>query len=243
METVLTPEISVVILCYRSGDFAKIFYNKVSEVLRRNNLDYEIVLVGNYRPETNDDTPEIIKEISNSDSRVRTVIKEKLKPEEAMGWDMRSGFEAAVGKTILVIDGDGQMPPEDIPRLYNKLVKERLDLCKGRRISRGDGPYRKFISMVFNAVMHLLFPGIVSNDINGKPKIFTRYAYSKMKLESNDWFIDAEIMIQARRLNFRIGEMEVEFHENPKRRSFISFKANLEFIKNIITYRLKEFQA
>jgi len=243
MEKVLTPEISVVILCYRSGDFAKIFYNKVSEVLRRNNLDYEIVLVGNYRPETNDDTPEIIKEISNSDSRVRTVIKEKLKPEEAMGWDMRSGFEAAVGKTILVIDGDGQMPPEDIPRLYNKLVKERLDLCKGRRISRGDGPYRKFISMVFNAVMHLLFPGIVSNDINGKPKIFTRYAYSKMKLESNDWFIDAEIMIQARRLNFRIGEMEVEFHENPKRRSFISFKANLEFIKNIITYRLKEFQA
>ena len=243
MEKVLTPEISVVILCYRSGDFAKIFYNKVSEVLRRNNLDYEIVLVGNYRPETNDDTPEIIKEISNSDSRVRTVIKEKLKPEEAMGWDMRSGFEAAVGKTILVIDGDGQMPPEDIPRLYNKLVKEKLDLCKGRRISRGDGPYRKFISMVFNAVMHLLFPGIVSNDINGKPKIFTRYAYSKMKLESNDWFIDAEIMIQARRLNFRIGEMEVEFHENPKRRSFISFKANLEFIKNIITYRLKEFQA
>src|SRR3989344_3135387 len=241
MEKVLTPEISVVILCYRSGDFAKIFYNKVSEVLRRNNLDYEIVLVGNYRPETNDDTPEIIKEISNSDSRVRTVIKEKLKPEEAMGWDMRSGFEAAVGKTILVIDGDGQIPPEDIPRLYNKLVKERLDLCKGRRISRGDGPYRKFISMVFNAVMHLLFPGIVSNDINGKPKIFTRYAYSKMKLESNDWFIDAEIMIQARRLNFRIGEMEVEFHENPKRRSFISFKANLEFIKNIITYRLKEF--
>ena len=111
------------------------------------------------------------------------------------------------------------------------------------RKNRKDGLDRKFISMVFNAVMHLLFPGIVSNDINGKPKIFTRYAYSKMKLESNDWFIDAEIMIQARRLNFRIGEMEVEFHENPKRRSFISFKANLEFIKNIITYRLKEFQA
>lgn len=242
MNPLSVPEISVIILCYRSGEYVRIFYKKVSDILCQNNLDYEIVLVGNYRPETNDNTPEIVKEISASDSRVRTVIKEKKKPEQAMGWDMRSGFEAATGQTIAVIDGDGQMPPEDIPKLYDKLTKEHLDLCKGRRISRGDGLYRQFVSIVFNALMHLLFPGIVSNDINGKPKIFSREAYEKMKLKSNDWFIDAEIMLRARHFGMRVGEIEVKFHENEKRQSFISFKANFEFIKNIILYRIKEFK-
>lgn len=241
MNSTERPEISVVILCYRAGGFARIFYKRVADILNKNNLDYEIILVGNYRPNSGDITPEIIKEIAASDNRVRTVIKEKLKSKEAMGWDMRSGFETATGQTIAIIDGDGQMPPEDIPKLYSKLIKDGLDLCKGKRVSRGDGVYRKFISIIYNFVMNLLFPGIVSNDINGKPKIFTREVYNKFQLESSDWFIDAEIMIQARRLNLRVGEVDVKFHENQERKSFISLKANLEFIKNILAYRIKEF--
>jgi len=90
--------------------------------------------------------------------------------------------------------------------------------------------------------MQLFFPGIITKDINGKPKIFTRQAFEKLQLESNDWFIDAEIMIKARRLGFRVGEVETHFHQNPERQSFISFKANIEFIKNILTWRIKEFR-
>ena len=45
-----------------------------------------------------------------------------------------------------------------------------------------------------------MFPGINAWDINSKPKIITRALYQKMNLESNGWFIDAKIMIIARRL-------------------------------------------
>ena len=89
--------------------------------------------------------------------------------------------------------------------------------------------------------MQILFPGIVSHDINGKPKIFTRNAYDKLKLVSDDWFIDAEIMIKARRYHFKIGEVETKFHKNSERPSFISLKANIEFLKNIVVWRIKEF--
>src|SRR3989344_8955925 len=112
------PEISVVILCYRSGNFARIFYEHVIEILKKYNLNYEIVLVGNYRPNSGDTTPDIVREIARIDPRVVAVIKEKLDPEHAMGWDMRSGLDASTGESITVIDGDGQMPPEDIPRLF-----------------------------------------------------------------------------------------------------------------------------
>ena len=241
MKKFILPEISVVILCYKSGQFARIFYKRVSDVLAKNNLDYEIVLVGNYRPNTGDKTPEVIKEIASSNPRVKAVIKEKTCPEEAMGWDMRSGLEVANGKTITVIDGDGQMPPEDIPRLFRTMKEKGLDLCKAVRKSRGDGLYRKFISRAFNLIMRILFFGI-EGDINGKPKLFTRAVYDKLKLESNDWFIDAEIMIKVRKMNIRIGTIMTDFHKNPERQSFISFKANFEFVKNIIRWRIKEFK-
>jgi len=235
------PKISVVILCYKAGNFAKVFHQKVAKILQNNNLDYEIVLVGNFWADKGDVTPGVVRQIATNEDRTISVIKKKTTKTHSMGWDMRSGLEAATGSTIVVIDGDGQMPPEDIPKLYKKLVDEKLDLCKGKRISRGDGIYRKFISYIFNGIMQLLFPGIISNDINGKPKIFTREAYNKLNLESNDWFIDGEIMIKARRYKFKIGEMETMFYENQERKSFISFKANLEFIKDIITWRLKEW--
>ncbi len=234
------PKISVVILCYKAGNFAKVFHQKVAKILQDNNLDYEIVLVGNFWADKGDITPEVVRQIAINEDRTISVIKKKTTKTHGMGWDMRSGLEAATGSTIAVIDGDGQMPPEDIPKLYKKLVNEKLDMCKGKRISRGDGIYRRFISRIFNEIMQLLFPGIISNDINGKPKIFTREAYNKLNLESNDWFIDAEIMIKASRNNFRIGEMEVIFKKNPERPSFISFKANVEFIKNIIVWRMRE---
>lgn len=241
MNSLSMPEISVVVLCYRSGNFAKTFHKRISNILIQNKLDYEIILVGNYRPGTGDTTPDVVREIVKNDQRTRGVIKEKTDPKQAMGWDMRTGLEIATGKTITVIDGDGQIPPEDIPKLYKKLKKDNLDLCKAVRISRGDGIYRKLISRTFNLCMHILFPGIVG-DINGKPKLFTREAYNKLGLESNDWFIDGEIMIKARRYHFKIGRIDTDFNKNPERQSFISLKANFEFVKNMIRWRIKEFR-
>jgi len=240
MNSVEIPEISVVILCYRSGDYARIFHKRVVNILNEAKLDYEIILVGNWRRGTEDNTPLIVKEIATSNPRTKIVVKEKTSPEQAMSWDMRSGLEISTGKTVTVIDGDGQIPPEDIPRLYKTLKNNNLDLCKGKRITRGDGFYRKFISRTFNFIMQILFPGI-ADDINGKPKLFTREVLDKLKLESNGWFIDAEIMIKARKYGLRVGEIETVFLENPERQSFISFKANLEFIKNIIYWRLREW--
>ena len=237
-----TPEISVVILCYKAGNFARIFYRQVVDVLNKERLNFEIVLVGNYIKGRNDITPEVVKEIAETNPRtLYTAVEKRDLQTQGMGWDLRTGLNLATGKTIAFIDGDGQMPPEDIPKLYKKLVEDGLDLCKAKRITRGDGPYRKIISGIFNNLMKILFPGILANDINAKPKLFTRSAFEKLNLESNTWFIDGEIMIKARRHGFRIGEIETIFLENSERRSFISLKANFEFLKNIFYWRLKEF--
>ena len=79
--------------------------------------------------------------------------------------------------------------------------------------------------------------------MNSKPKIMTREFYEKISLESNGWFIDAEIMILARRLGVKIGETETVFQSMDTRPSFVKTLSILEFLANLLTFRIKEFIA
>ena len=118
-----------------------------------------------------------------------------------------------------------------------------LDLAKTYRAKRNDSSYRRLISVGYNILFKLLFPGINAWDMNSKPKIMTREFYEKMNLESNGWFIDAEIMIFARRLQARIGEVQTVFFSMDSRPSFVKPFSILEFLVNLFWYRVKEFFA
>jgi len=128
------PDISVVLLCYRSEetvwDFVEILKHSLEEI----EVSWEIILVGNYIEDSIDRTPEIVKEIANQDPRIRAITKVK---QGMMGWDMRSGLEMASGRVIATIDGDGQFPMEDVVRVYDKLKNNNLDLVKTYRGTRG----------------------------------------------------------------------------------------------------------
>jgi glycosyltransferase involved in cell wall biosynthesis len=231
--------LSVVILCYRSGESIIEFAKKAQERIEALTSSYEIILVGNYFDNSNDNTKEVVEKIASEDSRFIPVCYPK---EGMMGWDMRSGLENASGKYICVIDGDGQFPVESLDICYNEIIKGKYDLVKTYRISRGDGIYRKTISKVYNFLFTLLFPGLNAKDINSKPKIFTKQAYKQFKLTSDDWFIDAEIMITARRLKLKVKDFPVDFLKLENRQSFVKFGAILEFVKNLLIFRIKEFR-
>lgn len=236
------PELSVVILCYRSENSAFDFVQKVKNVLELNKIiNYELVLVGNYQPNTNDETPEVIKKIVADNSNIIAVTLEKPKGG-MMGWDMKSGLNMARGEYIAVIDGDGQMSADDLVKVYNKIKEENLDLVKTYRIKRGYNYWRKTISFVYNIIFKLLFPGLNLRDINSKPKIIKKEILLLLELKENGWCIDAEIMIQARRLNFKTAEIPTDFLAIRRgRKSFVKFTAIFEFIKFLLYYRWQEW--
>lgn len=234
------PEISIVVLCYRTGELARKASREIINSLESNNIfDYQLILVGNYIAGSDDRTPKIVAELSAGNPRILYSAKPK---EGMMGWDMKSGLKLAAGRYVAVIDGDGQMPFEDIAKVYHKIKNSDLDLVKTYRFSRDDGLWRKIISIVFNAAFTLLFPGLKSKDICSKPKIFTSEALKKLNLISDGWFIEAEMMIQARRFRFKMAEIPVVFRQLKGRKSFIGVSAILEFIKNLIIFRIREFK-
>ena len=230
------PELSVVILCYHSADVVRDLVAQVERELEEARVDYELVLVGNYLPgDTKDQTPTVLKDLASGKPRFRVVAKEK---EGMMGWDMRSGLEAATGRHIAVIDGDGQMPMSDVIKVYRVLQVGKYDLVKTFRAQRQDGWYRRTISGFYNFLFRLLYPAAhVFRDINSKPKVMTREAYQKIHLVSNDWFTDAEVMIEALKHDLSVGEVSTVFYKNERRGTFVPISALYEFLSNLIYYR------
>jgi glycosyltransferase involved in cell wall biosynthesis len=230
------PELSVVVLCYRSQEQARDFVEQLVGELDRAAIDYELILVANYDERSADRTPEIVRQLAAAHPRIVAITQVK---QGMMGWDMRSGLEAAHGSCLAVIDGDGQMPSSDIVKVYRLLQVGGYDLVKTFRSQRFDGAYRRTISFCYNLLFRLLFSGAAKfRDINSKPKVMTREAYRGMKLVSNDWFTDAEIMIEAIRNQLRVGEVSTIFLKNERRATFVPFSAIWEFLRNLLYYRI-----
>ena len=234
--SVTEPDVSLIILCYRAEDYIPECVASMEAELRQLGVRYEIVVVANYVPGRKDRSPQIALDLMRRNPHVNIVARPK---EGMMGWDMRSGLEAAHGRVLMVIDGDGQIDPRDVARVYQELRARGLDLCQTSRIRREDGWQRVLVSHIYNVVFQILFPGTGLHDINAKPKAITREAYQSFRLSSTDWFTDADIIIQARRNRLRCGEIPSVFGKGV-RPSFINLEAVWEFIRNLILFRFRE---
>jgi len=229
-------ELSAIVLCYRAGDSIVRVVAPLHEHLRREGVSFELVLVANYWPDQRDATPQIVAEFAESHDRVVVVAQPK---EGAMGWDLKRGLAVARGETMIVIDGDAQNPVDDVLRLFRLMRETGAAVGKGRRVTRHDGVYRRVISLGYNALFRVLFGSSGVWDINGKPKGVTREAYRRIRISSNDWFADAEIVLEAQRLGLSMVELPVVFNRNHDRESFVRPGAIWEFIVHMTRYRFR----
>ena len=235
----MMTSLSVIILCYKAEDFSKIYLNKVLDVLSENQIeDYEVILVGNYIPGLKDKTPEIVKLLSESNEKV-TAIAEPKPDFGWLGWDVRMAFDKAKGDFIALIDGDGQMPAEDVAKCYLTSVENDADITMTYRKTRGDGLYRKALSFTYNFCIQILFPFCKVRDLNSKPKVIKKELLNDLNLKSNGWTIDAEIMLQSMKRKIKLIQQPTNFLGQPGGRdSFVGYKAIFEFIIFLLKQRL-----
>jgi glycosyltransferase involved in cell wall biosynthesis len=223
------------VLGYRAGESLLRVVEPLHRLLGEAGVPFELVVVANDWPGSRDPTLAVAEGFAVEKDNVRVVSGEK---RGGMGWDMRSGLAAARGDYLVVIDGDAQNPVDDVLRMYRDLKATGADVMKGRRTLRHDGLYRRLVSVVYNVAFRLFFRTSGLWDINGKPKGLTRAAYERLDLRSEDWFVDAEIVLQARERGLRIEELPVEFFRNDERASFVRVSAIWEFARNMLRARL-----
>ena len=229
--------LSVIVLCYRAGEEVRRIVPAIKSLLEGRGLRFELVLVGNYDASSaqTDSTPRIIRELADADP---TIVPVTLEKRGMFGWDVKSGLERARGERVLYIDGDGQNPFIDILRVYDALLEAGADMAQTYRVERHDGAERILVSRLYNLILRIIFPRVYIYDGNSKPKIFTRSALEALRLTSDNWFIDAEIVIQACYKGFIVAQVPTIFNRNAHRSSFVNIAAVGRFFLDLIRYRL-----
>jgi dolichol-phosphate mannosyltransferase len=139
MPSTSSPEISVVVPLFNEEESITILQTELRNALR--GLDYEIIFVDDGSV---DRTAERIETAPN----VRLIRFEKNSGQSAA---IYTGLTAARGATMVVIDGDLQNDPADIPRLLAEIT-QGADLVCGYRLKRQDTLLKRVTSRIANAV-------------------------------------------------------------------------------------------
>ncbi len=139
--------VSIIIPLYNEEDNVPTLYKELVTVAERIKERVEFVLVDDG---SRDRTADVVAEVAGKDSRVRLVRFRRNFGQTAA---MAAGFDYAEGDIVVVLDGDLQNDPIEIPRMIAKL-DEGYDLVAGWRKYRKD-PFisRKLPSMLANKLI------------------------------------------------------------------------------------------
>jgi len=223
--------LSLVIPFYNEEKNIEKVVSGLTNSFERESIDYKLILVNNG---SGDSSPTILESLSKENPDKIKVVHVKV--NQGYGWGIISGLRQTNSDCIGYMCGDGQTKPDDVVRVYRLIEQDKCDLAKAKRISRGDGLWRRTISFIFNRLFWIMFR-VPSLDINGTPKIFNRSWLDRLHLTSQDWFIDAEAMIKAEYLGMKINEVPTEFLPRERGKSHVALATSLEFIKNMLSYR------
>lgn len=142
-------KISIVVPCYNEEEVLEIFYNKITEISKEINADFEYIFVNDG---SKDKTLDIVKKYSKKDSRVRYISFSRNFGKEAA---MYAGLNASTGDYVAIMDADLQDPPELLNEMYETLLKKEYDCVATKRKTRkGENPVISFFSRLFYKIIN-----------------------------------------------------------------------------------------
>ncbi len=112
--------------------------------------DFEIIIVDDG---SSDSSADVVREMMVSQGNLR-LLQHKASAGQSAA--VHSGILAAYGVVVATLDGDGQNPPEELPKLFAPLidpsVSPQLGLVAGQRVGRKDTWSKKLASKFANGL-------------------------------------------------------------------------------------------
>jgi glycosyltransferase involved in cell wall biosynthesis len=126
-------------------------------------------------------------------------------------------YATQCGVDILVIlDGDGQHDPDDIPKLVRPLMLDEADIVNGSRYLNGNGSetqtprYRRFGQVVLDKFTRLgLSRDVNVTDTQSGFRAFSMKSAGIFKFGTDQLAIDSEMLMDAAKAHLRIKEVGI----------------------------------
>ena len=157
-------KLSLVICVYNEEPNIKPLAKQIHDALK--NIDFEAIYVDDG---STDNTRDEIRSINDE----RFILVE-LKRNYGQSSALQAGIDQAEGEFVVLLDGDLQNDPADIPMMVKMMENEEWDMVAGVRANRKDGMFlRKIPSKIANYLIRKS-TGIHMKDLGCTLKIFTK---------------------------------------------------------------------
>ena len=138
------PDLSIVIPLYNEEESLPELAEWIRRVVEENNFTYEVLFVDDG---SKDDSWKVIRQISQGNGNVRGI---RFRRNYGKSAALHKGFEASRGNVIITMDADMQDSPDEIPELYQMIMRDGYDLVSGWKKKRHDPVSKTIPSKFFN---------------------------------------------------------------------------------------------
>ncbi len=173
---------SVIIPAYNEEGSIEPLYRRLTAVLTDLAAPYEIIFVDDG---SKDSTFQVMKKLFESDSNVKVV---QLTRNFGQHPALLAGFRVAKNKVIITLDADMQNPPEEIPKLLDKL-KQGHEIVFGIPAVRKHSLFKRSISFFARWFLAKILP-VNATSISGFRMITLEVIQKLLSLEEKDKFLD-----------------------------------------------------
>ncbi|MFC7926444.1 glycosyltransferase [Microbacterium laevaniformans] len=234
-------DLSVIVPTFNEG-------GNVAELVRRigaalHDVDFEVVFVD----DSTDDTPATIQAVAAAtEFPVRLIHRDE--PEGGLSGAVLEGFRNAQARWCLVMDGDLQHPPEDIPRMLDRAALGDVDIVVASRYVAGGtagglaGATRTAVSRTSTLLTKAMFPRKLHGCTDPMTGFFLvdRDTVDLDDLRPRGFKILLEIL--ARR-QMRIGEIPFAFATRFAGESKATFSQGMRFLTQLAMLRFGRMSA
>jgi glycosyltransferase involved in cell wall biosynthesis len=202
-----TPEekrysISVFLPAYNEEENIEEAVMNTARVLSEISDDWEVIVVDDA---SRDRTAEIIDRLAAEIPQVRAIHHEV---NTRLGGALRTGFANSTKDLVFYTDADNPIEMNDLK--WAVPLMDGVDFITGYRLNRDEPIHRKVYSRCYNWLIRLLF-GLKVRDVNFSFKLLKQDVLKKCTLRSQGSFIDAELLVEARKYGFKIKEVGVRY--------------------------------
>lgn len=194
---------------------------------------YEILIIDDG---SKDNTRQLAEGFESEHPEVKVVSNTR---NLGLGATLRRGFAISGGELVFYTDSD---LPIDMRELIQSLPNmERYDLLAGYRLNRDEGRRRYLYSWAYNRLVQVVL-GIPVRDVNFSFKLMKRELLQMVDLRSDGSFIDAELLAEAKRFGFAIGEIGVRYRPRTWGVSTLASPAVIvDIVRDFFSYRIRRY--
>ena len=155
-----SKDLSIIISLYNEEESLSELVAWITSVMQKEAYSYELIMVDDG---SQDGSWNIIRKLSAENPNIRGISFRRNYGKSAALYE---GFKSASGRVVVTMDADLQDSPEEIPEMYDMVVKQGYDIVSGWKQHRQDNKLTKNLpSKLYNATARWI-TGIKLHDMN-----------------------------------------------------------------------------